>query len=141
MGMVKEFKEFAMRGNVMDMAVGIIIGGAFGKIISSFVADVLMPPIGVLLGGTDFTGLKIILKDKVMEADKVITEAVTINYGNFIQVTIDFLIIAFAIFMMIKMMNSMNKKKVPAPAAPAPPPEPSNEEKLLTEIRDLLKRQ
>jgi len=141
MGMVKEFKEFAMRGNVMDMAVGIIIGGAFGKIISSFVADVLMPPIGVLLGGTDFTGLKIILKDKVMEADKVISEAVTINYGNFIQVTIDFLIIAFAIFMMIKMMNSMNKKKVPAPAAPAPPPEPSNEEKLLMEIRDLLKRQ
>jgi len=140
MGMVKEFKEFAMRGNVMDMAVGIIIGGAFGKIISSFVADVLMPPIGVLLGGTDFTGLKIILKDKVMEADKVVAQAVTINYGNFIQVTIDFLIIAFSIFMMIKLMNSMNKKDVPAPA-PAPPPEPSNEEKLLTEIRDLLKRQ
>jgi len=138
MGMVKEFKEFAMRGNVMDMAVGIIIGGAFGKIISSFVADVLMPPIGVLLGGTDFTGLKIILKDKVMEADKVITEAVTINYGNFIQVTIDFLIIAFSIFMMIKLMNSMNKKNVPPPP---PPAEPSNEEKLLTEIRDLLKRQ
>jgi len=141
MGMVKEFKEFAMRGNVMDMAVGIIIGGAFGKIISSFVADVLMPPIGVLLGGTDFTGLKIILKDKVVEADKVVKEAVTLNYGNFIQVTIDFLIIAFAIFMMIKMMNSMNRKEVPAPAAPAPPPEPSNEEKLLTEIRDLLKQQ
>jgi len=140
MGMVKEFKEFAMRGNVMDMAVGIIIGGAFGKIISSFVADVLMPPIGVLLGGTDFTSLKIILKDKVMEADKVVAQAVTINYGNFIQVTIDFLIIAFSIFMMIKLMNSMNKKDVPAPA-PAPPPEPSNEEKLLTEIRDLLKRQ
>ena len=141
MGMVKEFKEFAMRGNVMDMAVGIIIGGAFGKIISSFVADVLMPPIGVLLGGTDFTGLKIILKDKVVEADKVVKEAVTLNYGNFIQVTIDFLIIAFAIFMMIKMMNSMNRKEVPAPAAPAPPPEPSNEEKVLTEIRDLLKKQ
>ena len=141
MGMVKEFKEFAMRGNVMDMAVGIIIGGAFGKIISSFVADVLMPPIGVLLGGTDFTGLKIILKDKVVEADKIVKEAVTLNYGNFIQVTIDFLIIAFAIFMMIKMMNSMNRKEVPAPAAPAPPPEPSNEEKLLTEIRDLLKKQ
>ena len=140
MGMVKEFKEFAMRGNVMDMAVGIIIGGAFGKIISSFVADVLMPPIGVLLGGTDFTSHKIILKDKVMEADKVVAQAVTINYGSFIQVTIDFLIIAFSIFMMIKLMNSMNKKDVPAPA-PAPPPEPSNEEKLLTEIRDLLKRQ
>ena len=137
MGMVKEFKEFAMRGNVMDMAVGIIIGGAFGKIISSFVADVLMPPIGVLLGGTDFTGLKIILKDKVVEADKVVKEAVTLNYGNFIQVTIDFLIIAFAIFMMIKMMNSMNKKDAPPPP---PPPEPSNEEKLLVEIRDLLKK-
>jgi large conductance mechanosensitive channel len=105
------------------------------------VADVLMPPIGVLLGGTDFTGLKIILKDKVVEADKVIKEAVTLNYGNFIQVTIDFLIIAFAIFMMIKMMNSLNRKEIPAPAAPAPPPEPSNEEKLLTEIRDLLKKQ
>lgn len=141
MGMVKEFKEFAMRGNVMDMAVGIIIGGAFGKIISSFVADVLMPPIGVLLGGTDFTSLKIILKDKVMEADKVVAQAVTINYGNFIQVTIDFLIIAFSIFMMIKLMNSMNKKDAPAPATPAPPAEPSNEEKLLTEIRDLLKKQ
>src|SRR5665647_356112 len=136
MGMVKEFKEFAMRGNVMDMAVGIIIGGAFGKIISSFVADVLMPPIGVLLGGTDFTSLKIILKDKVMEADKVVAQAVTINYGNFIQATIDFVIIAFSIFMMIKLMNSMNKKNVPPPPAPV---EPSNEEKLLTEIRDLLK--
>jgi len=125
-----------MRGNVVDLAVGVIIGGAFGKIVSSFVADVLMPPIGALLGGTDFTGLKIILKDKVMQADKVVTQDVTLNYGNFIQVTIDFLIIAFSIFMMIKLMNSMNKKEVPAPAAPA---EPSNEEKLLTEIRDLLK--
>lgn len=140
MGMLSEFKQFAMRGSVVDLAVGVIIGGAFGKIVSSFVADVLMPPIGVLLGGTDFTGLKIILKDKVMEADKVISEAVTINYGSFIQVTIDFLIIAFSIFMVIKLINSMNKKEVPAPAAPAPPPEPSNEEKLLTEIRDLLKR-
>jgi len=121
---------------VVDLAVGVIIGGAFGKIVSSFVADVLMPPIGALLGGTDFTGLKIILKDKVMQADKVVTQDVTLNYGNFIQVTIDFLIIAFSIFMMIKLMNSMNKKEVPAPAAPA---EPSNEEKLLTEIRDLLK--
>jgi len=141
MGMLSEFRQFAMRGNVVDLAVGVIIGGAFGKIVSSFVADVLMPPIGALLGGTDFTGLKIILKDKVMQADKVVTQDVTLNYGNFIQVTIDFLIIAFSIFMMIKLMNSMNKKDVPAPAAPAPPPEPSNEEKLLTEIRDLLKRQ
>lgn len=138
MGMLSEFKQFAMRGNVVDLAVGVIIGGAFGKIVSSFVADVLMPPIGVLLGGTDFTALKIILKDKVMEADKVVKQAVTLNYGNFIQATIDFLIIAFSIFMMIKLINSMNKKEVPAPA---PPAEPSNEEKLLTEIRDLLKRQ
>ncbi len=138
MGMLSEFKQFAMRGNVVDLAVGVIIGGAFGKIVSSFVADVLMPPIGVLLGGTDFTGLKIILKNKVMEADKVVSQAVTLNYGNFIQATIDFLIIAFSIFMMIKLINSMNKKGVPAPA---PPAEPSNEEKLLTEIRDLLKKQ
>lgn len=138
--MLSEFRQFAMRGNVVDLAVGVIIGGAFGKIVSSFVADVLMPPIGVLLGGTDFTSLKIILKDKVMEADKIITPAVTINYGNFIQATIDFIIIAFSIFMMIKLINSMNKKEVPTPAAPAPPTEPSNEEKLLTEIRDLLKR-
>ena len=144
MGMLSEFRQFAMRGNVVDLAVGVIIGGAFGKIVSSFVADVFMPPIGVLLGGTDFTGLKIILKDKVVEADKVVSQAVTINYGNFIQVTIDFLIIAFSIFMMIKLMNSMNKKDVPAPAVPsppAPPAGPSNEEKLLIEIRDLLKKQ
>ena len=140
MGMLSEFRQFAMRGNVVDLAVGVIIGGAFGKIVSSFVADVLMPPIGVLLGGTDFTSLKIILKDKVMEADKIITPSVTINYGNFIQATIDFIIIAFSIFMMIKLINSMNKKEVLTPAAPAPPTEPSNEEKLLTEIRDLLKR-
>ena len=138
MGMLSEFRQFAMRGNVVDLAVGVIIGGAFGKIVSSFVADVLMPPIGVLLGGTDFTSLKIILKDKVMEADKIITPAVTLNYGNFIQATIDFIIIAFSIFMMIKLINSMNKKEVPTPAVPT---EPSNEEKLLTEIRDLLKRQ
>jgi len=138
MGILTEFKQFAMRGNVVDLAVGVIIGGAFGKIVSSFVSDVLMPPIGVLLGGTDFTSLKIILKAKEMQADKVISQAVTINYGNFIQVTIDFIIIAFSIFMMIKLMNSLNKKEIPAPAAPA---EPSNEEKLLTEIRDLLKKQ
>jgi large conductance mechanosensitive channel len=140
MGMLSEFRQFAMRGNVVDLAVGVIIGGAFGKIVSSFVSDVLMPPIGVLIGGTDFTSFKLVLKDKVMEADKVISQAVTINYGNFIQVTIDFLIIAFCIFMMIKMINAMNRKY----ATPPPPPvaaEPSNEEKLLTEIRDLLKRQ
>jgi large conductance mechanosensitive channel len=136
MGMISEFRQFAMRGNVVDLAVGVIIGSAFGKIVSSFVADVLMPPIGALLGGTDFTGFKIILKDKVVEGDKIVKQAVTLNYGNFIQVTIDFLIIAFSIFMMIKLINSMNKKNLPPPP---PAAEPTNEEKLLTEIRDLLK--
>jgi len=138
MGMLKEFKEFAMRGNVVDMAVGIIIGGAFGKIVSSFVADVIMPPIGLLIGGVDFKDLKITLKDAVMDASgAVTTEMVSINYGNFIQTTIDFIIIAFAIFMVIKGMNSMKKKEEVAPAAP---PAPSKEETLLTEIRDLLKK-
>ena len=136
--MIQEFKEFAMRGNVVDMAVGIIIGAAFGKIISSFVADVLMPPIGMLLGGTDFTGLKIILKEGVTEGGKVIAP-VTLNYGNFIQAAIDFLIIAFAIFMMIKLMNSMKKREVKAVESVTPGP--SAEETLLAEIRDLLKRQ
>jgi len=126
-----------MRGNVMDMAVGIIIGAAFGKIISSFVADVLMPPIGMLLGGTDFTGFKFILKEGVMDGTKVVSAPVTVNYGTFIQVTIDFLIIAFAIFMMIKLMNSMKKKEVKAVESVVPPP--SDEVVLLREIRDLLK--
>ena len=139
MGMVSEFRQFAMRGNVVDLAVGVIIGGAFGKIVSSFVSDILMPPIGALLGGTDFTGLKLIIKDKVVDAGgKILSQPVTLNYGNFIQITIDFLIIAFSVFMMIKMINSLNKKNVPPPPAPA---EPSTEEKLLTEIRDLLKNQ
>ena len=138
MGMLKEFKEFAMRGNVIDMAVGIVIGGAFGKIVSSFVADVIMPPIGLLIGGVDFTDLKIILKDAVVDVSgAVTTEMVTINYGNFIQTTIDFIIIAFAIFMVIKGMNNMKKKEEAAPAAP---PTPSKEETLLSEIRDLLKK-
>jgi large conductance mechanosensitive channel len=132
MGFVKEFKEFAMRGNVVDMAVGIVIGAAFGKIVSSFVKDVLMPPIGVMLGGMDFSSLKIIIKEAVGDV-----EAVSINYGAFIQTAVDFVIVAFAIFLVIKGMNSMKKKKEEAPAAP---PEPSKEEKLLTEIRDLLKK-
>lgn len=136
--MLKEFKEFAMRGNVMDMAIGIIIGGAFGKIIASFVADVLMPPLGLLIGGVNFTDLKLNLAEAVIGADGVETAAaVTINYGNFIQVTFDFLIIAFAIFMMIKAMNATKKKEEAAPAAP---PAPSKEEVLLGEIRDLLKK-
>ncbi len=138
MKLVDEFKAFAMRGNVVDMAVGIIIGGAFGKIISSVVADVIMPPIGLLMGGVSFTDLKIIMKDPVMDAaGKITKQAVSINYGNFIQTTVDFLIIAFAIFMMIKAMNSLKKKDEAPVEAPAPPP--SNEEVLLSEIRDLLK--
>lgn len=139
MSLAKEFKEFAMRGNVVDLAVGIIIGGAFGKIVSSAVADVIMPPIGLLLGGVKFTDLSIVLKDPVVDAAGAITsQAVSINYGNFIQAMVDFLIIAFAIFMMIKAMNSMKKKQETPEEAPAPPP-PTKEEVLLTEIRDLLK--
>jgi large conductance mechanosensitive channel len=129
MGMVQEFKTFAMRGNVVDMAVGIIIGGAFGEIISSFVADVIMPPIGVLLGGVNFSDLAITIKAAAGDA-----AAVTLNYGKFIQAVVDFLIIAFAIFMVIKAMNSFKKKEE---KAPSPPP---REEVLLTEIRDLLKQ-
>ena len=138
MSLMKEFKTFAMKGNVVDMAVGIIIGGAFGKIIASFVNDVLMPPIGLLLGGTDFKALKYVLRDDVLnEAGEVITKGAAIMYGNFIQTTIDFLIIAFAIFMMIKAMNRMKKKEE---AKPVVAPAPSKEELLLTEIRDLLKQ-
>ncbi len=139
MSMFKEFKEFAMRGNVVDMAVGIVIGGAFGKIVSSFVADVIMPPLGLLIGGVDFTALKITIKDAVVDAAGTVTaEAVSINYGTFIQTAVDFIIIAFAIFMVIKGMNSMKKKEEAAP--PPPPPGPTKEEVLLTEIRDLLKK-
>jgi large conductance mechanosensitive channel len=129
--MGSEFKEFAMRGNVVDMAVGIVIGAAFGKIVSSFVADVLMPPIGLLLGGVDFSDLALTLREGTAEA-----EAVMLNYGAFIQTVVDFLIVAFAIFMVVKAMNSMKKKEEEAPAKP---PEPSNEEVLLTEIRDALR--
>ena len=132
MSFFKEFKEFALKGNVMDMAVGVIIGGAFGKIVTSFVNDILMPPIGVLLGNTDFTSLNVVLQEATEEV-----EAVTWNYGNFIQQCIDFAILALCIFLMIKMMNRLSKKEE-APA-PAPAPEPSAEEKLLGEIRDLLK--
>jgi len=139
MKLLDEFKAFAMRGNVVDMAVGIIIGGAFGKIVSSVVADVIMPPIGLLLGGVKFTDLKVVLKEPVMDAaGKVMTEAVAINYGNFIQTTVDFIIIAFAIFMMVKGMNSLKKKEIVAPAE-VPVPVPTPEEVLLREIRDILK--
>ena len=132
MSMMKEFKDFAMRGNVMDMAVGIIIGGAFGKIVASFVSDVLMPPIGMILGNVDFTALAFQLSEAGADGKPVL-----LKYGAFIQTTVDFVIVAFAIFMMIKWMNSLSKEEEPAPAAP---PEPSAEEKLLTEIRDLLKK-
>lgn len=133
MKMLQEFKAFAMRGNVVDMAVGIIIGGAFGKIVSSFVADVIMPPIGLLLGGVDFSDLAITLKS-AEEGQP----AVMLKYGIFINTVIDFLIIAFAIFMVIKGMNALKKKEEEKPAAP---PEPPADVKLLTEIRDLLKKQ
>jgi large conductance mechanosensitive channel len=138
MKIVQEFKEFAMKGNVVDMAVGIIIGAAFGKIVTSLVNDILMPPLGLLIGGVDFTDLKINLKDAgVDQAGKAIS-AVTLNYGAFIQTAIDFLIVAFVIFMMIKAMNKLKNKQAEAPA-PAPPA-PGKEEVLLTEIRDLLKK-
>ena len=132
MGMLQEFKTFAMRGNVVDLAVGIVVGGAFGKIVSSFVADVIMPPIGLIIGGVKFTKLTITLKEASGDA-----AAVTINYGNFIQTLFDFLIIAFAIFMVIKGMNSLTKKKEEAPEEP---PAPTREEILLTEIRDALQK-
>ena len=139
MAFFKEFKEFALKGNVMDMAVGVIIGGAFGKIVTSFVNDILMPPVGVMLGNTDFTSMKVVLKEAVPATDTTpAIEAVTWNYGNFIQQCVDFAILALCIFMMIRMMNRMSKKEEAAPA-PAPAPEPSAEEKLLGEIRDLLK--
>lgn len=140
--MLDEFKQFAMRGNVLDMAVGIIIGGAFGKIVSSIVSDVIMPPVGLLVGGVNFTDLKITIKQQILDAaGTVIAPAVTINYGNFIQVTFDFIIIAFAIFMLIKGMNNINRKKEAAPAAPATPPPPPEGIQLLKEIRDLLKKE
>jgi large conductance mechanosensitive channel len=131
MSILKEFKDFAVKGNVVDMAVGIIIGAAFGKIISSLVGDVIMPPIGVLLGGVDFSNLSIVVREAVEKKP-----AVLISYGKFLQTVIDFTIIAFAIFMAVKGMNSLKKKEAEAPAAPAAP---TNQELLLAEIRDLLK--
>ncbi len=137
MGMVKEFKEFAMRGNVMDMAVGIVIGAAFGGIVKSFVADVIMPPIGMVTGGVDFSKIVVELQAAVLDAEgKVTTPAVNMNVGLFVNAIINFLIIAFAIFMVIKMMNNLKKKEEEAPAEPAAPPK---QEVLLEEIRDLMK--
>ena len=140
MKFLDDFKKFAMRGNVVDLAVGIIIGGAFGKIVSSVVNDIIMPPIGLLVGGVNFTDLKWQMKGPILDdAGKVVKEAVTLNYGTFIQTTVDFLIIAFAVFMVVNLMNRLAKKgEVPAP--PPAPPQPSSEERLLMEIRDLLKK-
>ena len=136
---LQEFKAFAMKGNVVDMAVGVIIGGAFGKIVSSVVADVIMPPLGLLIGGVNFTDLKWVMKPAEVVDGKEIA-AVTLNYGNFLQATFDFLIIAFSIFMFIKLITKLTeKKKAETPAAPPSPPVLSKEEVLLTEIRDILK--
>lgn len=129
--MLKEFKEFAIKGNMVDMAVGIIIGGAFGKIVSSLVGDVIMPPLGLLIGGVNFANLKLTIGSPIEGKDPV-----TLNYGNFIQTAVDFLIVAFAVFLLVKGINSMKRKEVAAPAAP---PAPTKSEVLLTEIRDALK--
>jgi len=144
MGLVKEFKEFIMRGNVLDLAVAVIIGGAFGKVVTSFVNDIIMPPIGLLLGNVDFKQLKVLLqhgKEAVMNGTQIVTPAiseVSINYGVFVQAIIDFLIIGFCIFIVLKVYNNMTKAKEEAPAAH---PAPSKEEILLSEIRDILKSQ
>ena len=133
MSIISEFKTFAVKGNVVDMAVGIIIGAAFGKIVSSFVGDVVMPPLGVLIGGVDFSDLAVVLK--AAEGD---VAAVTLGYGKFIQTVLDFLIVAFAIFMGIKVLNKLKREEEAAPTAP---PGPTAEQALLSEIRDLLKAQ
>ena len=135
---LQDFKSFAMKGNVIDMAVGVIIGGAFGKIVSSVVADIIMPPLGLLVGGVNFTDLKWVMKPAEVVDGKEIA-AVTLNYGNFLQVTFDF-IIAFSIFLFIKLLTRLTaKKEAEVPEAPPAPLAPSKEEVLLTEIRDILK--
>ena len=131
MGMLQEFKTFAVKGNVVDMAVGIIIGAAFGKIVSSFVGDVIMPPLGLAIGGVDFSNLAVTLKEASADG-----AAVTLSYGKFIQTVIDFVIIAFAIFIAVKAINKLKKQEAEAPAAPPP----TKDQELLTEIRDLLKK-
>ena len=135
----EEFKQFAMRGNVIDLAVGVVVGGAFGKITNSLVNDIIMPAVSMLTGGVNFSDWKLVLKQAVIENGEEISAAVSINYGTFISVIIDFIILAFAVFCMVKVINSLHRKKEEAPAAPPAPPEPSAEEKLLTEIRDLLR--
>lgn len=141
MGLIKEFKDFAMRGNVIDLAVGVIIGGAFGKIVNSIVNDIIMPPVGVLIGGVKFTDLKYKIAEAVIENGKETKPAVYMNYGNFIQMVFEFIVIAFSIFMVVKLMNKASnlRKKQEEEAASVAQPAPSNEEVLLAEIRDLLK--
>ena len=137
MGLIKEFKDFAVRGNVVDLAVAVIIGAAFGKVVSSLVKDIIMPPIGLLLGGVDFTDLVVVLKEAFVDPAGEEMAAVTINYGTFIQFTVDFAIVAFAIFMIVKVINNLKKKEEVAPTTP--PPTVNKTEILLEEIRDLLK--
>ncbi len=131
---ISDFKEFAMKGNVLDMAVGVIIGGAFGKIVTSLVNDIIMPLVSILTGGLSFSDLKWVIKEATEE-----TAETALTYGTFIQNIVDFLIISFSIFCALRVMMNLKKKEAEAPAAPEPEPEPSAEEKLLTEIRDLLK--
>ena len=140
-GFFAEFKKFIARGNVMDMAVGVIIGGAFGKISTSLVNDVIMPGVSMLTGGVDFSAWKIVLKEAVVENGEEVAAAVSINYGTLLSTILDFIILAFAVFCMVKFLNNLHRKKEEAPAEEPAPPEPSAEEKLLTEIRDLLKEQ
>ena len=137
MGILKEFKQFAMRGNVIDMAVGIVIGSAFGKVVTSLVNDIIMPPIGLLLNGVNFTDLKITIKEATTDATGQAVNAITLNWGSFVQFIIDFLIIAFTVFILIKAMNRLKKKQEEVPPMP---PAPSKTEELLSEIRDLLKK-
>lgn len=137
---ISEFKEFAMKGNVVDMAVGVIIGGAFGKIVSSLVNDIIMPLVSIITGGVNFTDKKLILKDAVMNGEEIISPEVAVTWGVFVQSIVDFLIIAFCIFMAIRFMNKLKKAEVKAEAEPEPDT-PGKEEVLLTEIRDLLKAQ
>ena len=138
MGLFKEFKEFAVKGNVMDMAIGVVIGGAFGKIITSLVSDIIMPLIGAVTGGLSFTEWKWVIREAVMDGEAVVKPELALTWGNFVQVVFDFIIIAFCIFMVVKGMNKLKKKE--EEQAPAAPAEPSEDIKLLTEIRDLLKK-
>lgn len=137
MSLMSEFKQFAVKGNIIDLAVAVVIGAAFGAVVTSFVNDIIMPPIGMATGGVDFTELKLQLSDPVVEGDKVIKEGASINYGSFIQTIVNFLIIAMAIFSMVKAINAMKRKEEAAPATPTP----TKEELLLTEIRDLLRQE